>query len=1165
MCYKHRGLFIFLWFLNWSNFFLYSQQLPYIQRFKDIQEFEAVNDPIVKTILQSNDGRMYFGKRTGLYSLTSTVWEKIYSTSKEEVYDVQLLEKDSLGRIWVISKSGIGFIKNSDNGIDSLFAFRLKNDSLFKDSDPKKIIFHENKIFILNTNNEVLWIPMKYVNEQIKLSEPQYFKNQKFSSIFKLGNRLFFFQIQNKNSTQTQNGLFEYIKQEFVPVKTFPDFIKNRDLKAFIQLNSYRGLLCFDKEYYWFDGKDFKEISLENSNLLSNGIVAGAKYDNNSIVISTFYEGSLIYDIHSGALIKQINPKNGYNEGEIFSIHVDKEKGIWIGGKTGLVRVSFKDYLQDYQNLSAIKENVNDVYAFGRSVLFATNNGLYLVESNKKSEITHIYSVPELKDVVCHQIDIFDFDETILIATNNGLYEFHLEDKKAIKVLADPVQKILSLSEDFALIVSSFEIKLIEKDSDKWKKPIPFAESTGIINSITFDTLHSHIWIGTDKGVMIIEIDDDFNKTKKLGTSLVKYGKNEVKKIFGKPYAINKNGAFIFNIENKKFEKDQALSKFINDRTKFTQWMEKMIVYHKNEYLILSKQNNEILIDTLLQLANIAQNPYQIIADNDRQIFIFTKDNVLRFNINVYKNYQKFYAQTDSTHQTKIYKLLINDNPVSLTEPNLLFEAIHNLELYFGGNNFENYGTFLFQYYIEGLKDHWSDWKRDKKLVLNGLSYGSYTIHVRIKDNLGRIWNEAKVSFEIVPPFYATTWAIMLYIFLGILLIFLIVKFYSANLEKIIKQRTADLETQKAIAIKEREFAEEQKKIAEEKNNLLIQANEELKISMETIQNQQEQLIRQEKMAALGQLVANTAHELNTPIGAIQNSIQNIQNSLPETFHQLPILLQKLNFEEEKLFFDFAVKAILEKKNLSSQEEWQNRMKIENQLFEKQIPFADEIAEKLVSIGLVENLEPLFNFLQNKIEYAHEIIHNLYMLGRIGTNLNVIQIASDKTKKKVQGLKVYTHSQKDESLTDFLLIENIETVITVYSNHFKHDIELVRNYLHEPKLQGFPDQLMQVWTNLIFNAIQAMGGKGRIIISVEQNEKYAFVKIEDNGPGIPIEIQDKIFQPLFTTKAKGEGSGLGLSIVQKIIEKHKGNISFQSQPGKTIFTVQLPLHQNLNN
>jgi two-component system NtrC family sensor kinase len=105
----------------------------------------------------------------------------------------------------------------------------------------------------------------------------------------------------------------------------------------------------------------------------------------------------------------------------------------------------------------------------------------------------------------------------------------------------------------------------------------------------------------------------------------------------------------------------------------------------------------------------------------------------------------------------------------------------------------------------------------------------------------------------------------------------------------------------------------------------------------------------------------------------------------------------------------------------------------------------------------------------------------------------------------------------------------------------------------------YPDELNQVWTNLIHNALQAMDYKGILTINATQQDTKVIITITDTGKGIPREIQDKIFEPFFTTKPTGEGSGLGLDIVQKIIEKHEGEIEVESMPGKTTFTVSLPI------
>ncbi|VEP11631.1 Sensor protein ZraS (fragment) [Hyella patelloides LEGE 07179] len=119
----------------------------------------------------------------------------------------------------------------------------------------------------------------------------------------------------------------------------------------------------------------------------------------------------------------------------------------------------------------------------------------------------------------------------------------------------------------------------------------------------------------------------------------------------------------------------------------------------------------------------------------------------------------------------------------------------------------------------------------------------------------------------------------------------------------------------------------------------------------------------------------------------------------------------------------------------------------------------------------------------------------------------------------------------------------------------------MRQYQPIPKIWCHPDELIQVWTNLIQNAIHAMEQKGTLIITIKQEDDWIKVQITDSGCGIPSEFQDKIFEPFFTTKSAGEGSGLGLHISQKILIKHEGRLEFTSQSGQTTATVWLPIHQ----
>jgi signal transduction histidine kinase len=121
-------------------------------------------------------------------------------------------------------------------------------------------------------------------------------------------------------------------------------------------------------------------------------------------------------------------------------------------------------------------------------------------------------------------------------------------------------------------------------------------------------------------------------------------------------------------------------------------------------------------------------------------------------------------------------------------------------------------------------------------------------------------------------------------------------------------------------------------------------------------------------------------------------------------------------------------------------------------------------------------------------------------------------------------------------------------------------VTLERHYTPDlPSLSGYPDELSQVWANLIHNALQAMGNRGSLMIATRACDRAIEVQITDSGPGIPAEVLPNIFKPFFTTKVAGEGSGLGLDIVRKIVDRHHGTIAVASEPGCTAFTVCLPL------
>jgi signal transduction histidine kinase len=140
--------------------------------------------------------------------------------------------------------------------------------------------------------------------------------------------------------------------------------------------------------------------------------------------------------------------------------------------------------------------------------------------------------------------------------------------------------------------------------------------------------------------------------------------------------------------------------------------------------------------------------------------------------------------------------------------------------------------------------------------------------------------------------------------------------------------------------------------------------------------------------------------------------------------------------------------------------------------------------------------------------------------------------------------------------------EGLENTLIILKHKLKVGVQVNREYgANLPRIEAYASELNQVWTNLIDNAIDAMDGSGEITLRTSASGASIMVEICDNGPGIPPEIQDRLFQPFFTTKPQGVGTGLGLHIVYNIIvDKHHGRVEVESQPGKTCFKVNLPVN-----
>ncbi len=341
-------------------------------------------------------------------------------------------------------------------------------------------------------------------------------------------------------------------------------------------------------------------------------------------------------------------------------------------------------------------------------------------------------------------------------------------------------------------------------------------------------------------------------------------------------------------------------------------------------------------------------------------------------------------------------------------------------------------------------------------------------------------------------------------------------------------------------------------------NDQIIDQKTEIEKTLNELQSTQSQLVLAEKMAILGKTAANVAHEINTPLGAINSSAENILSFYEQFIRSLQRLAPNLTAEMLNSLFEIILAPIHDQENLSTREMRSHRRKLTAELTPKYGEDAREISELLVEAGYTHEIESLTPILEHK--NGREIIRTARDGKQLLLNNKNILTAVQRASKIIVTLKSYAGKSKIQIREKVNLKENIITVLTIYHNKLRSFVVKKEFPNLNKELHGYADELGQVWTNLIHNAMHAMESGGIMEISYEELEESVIVRVTDDGTGIPASIQNRIFEPLFTTKSNEEGTGLGLDIVKKIIEKHNGSITFDSTEGVgTTFKVELPL------
>lgn len=1115
----------------------------------------------IQSITQGSRGIIYAGNNLGtILEYDGSSWRTISATNGP----IRALKTDVSGRIYVGSFGEFGYLEPDNRG-----AMRYKSlmdkvaDGDKNISDVWSIDFFDGDVYFRSVERI-----FRYRDGKIKSFTNPY---GWFGNLIVMDDQLFA-TIDHQGIILKFNGdsLEQFFKSDDYNSLIFGASAPFSEGKKLI--GSWDGgLFVFCPGNINKPGKQVLERlrtpqAMANKNLLR---VAEVYFVDSGFYAARTNNGITVFD-RSGREIAWLNTSNGLNSSLVETVFPDKNNVLWIGTEKGITRVDISSPMSTWYPLNEKTGTVWGIIAFNHSIYFWGINGIYRL-NNREAEKIHeqTYGLVEFREP--------DHPENkhLLAINSNALVE--IKNNKLVKLISLPerllYQQIFVSKRhpDRIYLYGANGLFLIRYNNGRWVWEDNLAGIEVGIQSFSEDK-NGDLWLAINNNMKLIRLMPQGADSGTAGASKI-----YLKQLYELPLTVSERWIRCFTINNRTiFGTDKGIFRFIPEQNRFVRdssFGERFADGMHAVYTVKEGKGGSVFIadrvhrsdDVGLSIPSaggkyswydrpfLAWTPhiriYDACFDEDGSVWMVTDEGINKFDpAKDTKTPEMFNTLIREVVTGKDSVLFYGSYPQTGTQE--LSHHFSSMKFTFSALSYEGEDQNMYQYILDGFDDEWSDWTLQVFKEYSNLPFGDYTFRVKARNIYGIESNEAHYSFAILPPWYRTVWAYSTYAVLMVLVVYGVIRL---NLRRL---RRKNLLLEKSVAERTEEIYRQNKEIAQINENLLLQ-QEELRTTVDTLYDFQEHLIQSEKMATLGQLIAGVAHEINSPLGAIKASVGDVNTNTREILIHLPHLIKNLSENDFKLFLELVNRSTQAPLSGNSKEERLIKKSLQKKLEDNNLPDAAYRADTLVDMGIHDNIDAFLGILGNGSTDSLQVAYNLSQLIK---NSRTIETAIDRASKMVQALKHYSHKTGRDGRTEANITEGLIIVLTLFQNQLKHKIQLNTEFEPVPKILCYPDELNQVWTNLITNAIDAMEGKGTLSISVSKTADWVIVKVSDTGIGIPDYVHSRIFDAFFSTKPAGEGSGLGLFLSKGIIDKHGGKIAFESIAGKgTTFTVSLPM------